>query len=526
MSRAWPIILLCTVLGGLVAGGTVLWLAQTSPRYTAEASIVLSGPKFRLELDPKFQSADSSVAQLQAASRADEYRTVALSGEVRKAASDALHGQIGPDQLSVDAKVRGGLISVTATAPTPAQAADIANAYAAAVTQRLVLLYGVTDGDQAPLEKNLQDATARQRDAQAQLDAFLRDSQLDKLQADLAQRDAARQTILDQQNSALQARLGGQYSALAELDRLQSDAQALQARLANGGDSAAGLLAQSLTLAGLERRLVNLTSLAETDDAARRGSDSSPLPIRPAAVGGQTSQPAAGSQQSSSSSAAQQARSNPSPTDATSRGIDLQVGADALFASNNSRQQMQQDVTSLLTAIDARRAIVRKSLTDSLNRLSGQPDAAYQSIMGQNGSSPVEESTRALAGLTTDVQALRAQIQAQEAQRTQLAQQVELATTARAALDTKLQEAKIASAGGSGVAIVASATPPLSRSYPPSTTTSSILGTLVGLTLATLGAIALAWVRTVSAQPGVPAEDMRQEIGLVHPPAVGVGRSR
>src|SRR5262249_14710628 len=137
----------------LVTGGTIV-ARSIPPAYTAQATLLLTGAKYRLPLDPKFTTADPTPPT--PATPAAQDPTVASRDEVARAARAALLAEAGDSQpVSVDVRAKGTLLTIVAYASDPEHAARSANAYAQAATQRFDAVYGVADQDQAALEKRL-----------------------------------------------------------------------------------------------------------------------------------------------------------------------------------------------------------------------------------------------------------------------------------------------------------------------------------------------------------------------------------
>src|SRR5262245_31548016 len=80
--RNWPLIAAGSVVAVVVAFVATLTLP---PTFTSEAAVLLTGSKYRLELDPKFATVEQIGAGQgvpAAATRADEFRAVAQSSSV------------------------------------------------------------------------------------------------------------------------------------------------------------------------------------------------------------------------------------------------------------------------------------------------------------------------------------------------------------------------------------------------------------------------------------------------------------
>src|SRR5688500_4541488 len=103
VARRWKLVLAATVLAVLAAAAATAVLARVAPRYTSEATVLLTGARYKLTLDPKFTTVDNAQAAA-LATRADEYRAIALSPDVHAAAAEryAAPGPAAVDGATID----------------------------------------------------------------------------------------------------------------------------------------------------------------------------------------------------------------------------------------------------------------------------------------------------------------------------------------------------------------------------------------------------------------------------------------
>jgi predicted nucleic acid-binding Zn-ribbon protein len=465
--RRWWLVVGAVAVASLAAGFVNMSLARSSPLYTTETSLLLTGAKYRQQLDPKFQTVDSLNPAPSAASgsRAEEYRSVALSTEVRRAAAQALGSTLDPSEVLptgelhpglVDARVRGQLLSLVATASTPEKATRIADGYAAAVAQRLDAVYGLTEQDQATLEEKLAEAAKRHQEAEARLATFTRENQIDALSLELAAKESATQTLAKERNDLKKTRLAGYYAAEQELEKLKQDAEALRRRIRDAGGSSAARMAHALALTDLESQVVSLASQSSPAILASSGGAGDAVRVEPRVP----------------------------------RNTQFQVNADALVNGGNSREQLIGDLDSLIASIDERRDGVARGLQAAMQELA-QPSPPRDSAQA-NAAASEQLAASVMERLTAEAQAIRSRLQAETFRRDTLKQEVDLARTARTTLETKVQEANILAAAAGGRAVIASSAPlPTVRSFPPPLSRTVPFAAAIGLLVGIVAALGL-----------------------------------
>jgi len=121
----------------------------------------------------------------------------------------------------------------------PNRAAQIANAWADAVTRRLNKLFDVNEASLERIEQQVQTARQEWDKAEQALLAYLPNSQEEPLKVSLAQQQDALKTYLDR---------------VTELSLLISDAQALETRLSAQDGNKNLLLEDGLSLITLQQR--------------------------------------------------------------------------------------------------------------------------------------------------------------------------------------------------------------------------------------------------------------------------------
>jgi capsular polysaccharide biosynthesis protein len=459
LGRRWRLVAVVTALAVVAAFAVSLLLRAAVPKYQAQATVLLMGAKYQLQLDPKFTTVNTLNSA--SATRAEEFQALAAAPEVQQAAV----AQLGPaggasDLPPVDVKARGNVLTVTATAPDPARAAAWANAYATAAASRLDAVYGVADADRSALEKQLADAVTNQDTAVAKLAQFTRDDRTDALNREIAQKELAVQTLTSQQDGLLRARLAAFYQASADLEQIRRDAESLRNQIQNAAQAPASTAAQALALMNLQTRLTEAghTRLNENNPPPRPQSPNQPQP-QPVESAPRTSAPS---------------------------GPQLQVGLDSLIGRSASQQDMLGDVDAVIAQTQQRQAAMQAEFDKTM--------AVVQQRVGTPGANlatgPDDQTRGVVDKLTADIQALRAQVQELQQRRDVLTQDVELAKTARTTLETKLRESSISAATSGGKAVVAaSAVPPTAPSFPPPLSRTLPLAAFVGLLLGGFAAV-------------------------------------
>src|SRR4051794_36805249 len=79
--RHWQVALASIMVAVVAAFSATLILARVAPRYQAAATLILTGPRYQLTLDPKFATVNN-LQNIPVASRTDEYTAVAQGSEV------------------------------------------------------------------------------------------------------------------------------------------------------------------------------------------------------------------------------------------------------------------------------------------------------------------------------------------------------------------------------------------------------------------------------------------------------------
>lgn len=455
LGRRWRVVVGVTLLTIVVAAGASLALAAIAPRYQAQATVLLTGAKYRLQLDPKFTTVETlnSVST----TRTEEYQAVASAPETERAAEQQLTAAGGRELAPTEVKAKGNVLTITARSGDAAVAAASANAFAAAAAARLDAVYGIAEADQTALQRELEQAVARHANAEERLAQMTRDDRSAALVREIEQKELTIRALTGGQNAQLGGRLGRYYQASADLEQIRRDAETLRAQVQGAAQAPASTAAQALALMNLQSRLTAAGSGRQDNDPTGSGgaSPGSPSTGEGASRGG--------------------------------AGTQVQLGVDALVARAGSQQDVLRDVEAVIAQARERQTAFQQEFDAALDEIAQRAEER-----GRNLAMSGDDRTQQIVEkLTADIQALRAQIQEHQYRQSVLTQEVELAKTARTTLESKLREASISAATVGGKAIVAStAVTPGAPSFPPPLSRTLPLAAFLGLLLGAVVAIA------------------------------------
>lgn len=209
--------------------------------YHAAALVVITKPILTANLDPRIQT---SPQQPDIKSLTDLTKAGDLVLEVYQSSqvSKLLGKDTSPDDLRAQLNtslVGTSQLRLEVTDSDPNRAAQIANAWADAVTRRLNKLFDVNEASLERIEQQVQTARQEWDKTEQALLAYLPNSQEEPLKVSLAQQQDALKTYLDR---------------VTELSLLISDAQALETRLSAQDGNKNLLLEDGLSLITLQQR--------------------------------------------------------------------------------------------------------------------------------------------------------------------------------------------------------------------------------------------------------------------------------
>lgn len=505
--RQWKIILGITLLAVLAAAILTPLVARVAATYEAQAHVALTGAKYQLTLDPNFKTVDvlsDSESQLAVlAARSEEFRTVALSPEVRRDAMKRLMGTSSaeplPEMGGIDVKTnKGGLLTISATAETSAEAVQRANVYAEAVVDRVNHVYGQSSEVRVILVAEVDRARSTYQQAEAAYLVELQNSDIERLNREIAFKESYTgqlEEISQNQRLLLVNQLKASQATVSQIDQLIRDARALRQQVQTSGQAPASLAAQSLSLLSLQSRLVSLGS-----------------PLSPQQTSEAESGPVVTVDKEGKTIVTAGERGRTSPFDSRNATEPLlpaqvQINGDSLLARNAGSESMIEDLDALLSNAQGRRAEFVALSEETSGRLT-QNQTEFQSDSAQ------AEFDQALNQLSAEIAVLQAQLRERTTKRELLSQDVEQAKETLNTLVTKLREIEVAGqATGRVATIAARASEQSQRTFPPPLSRSVPLAALAGLLIGLFAAFALElWARRLLVKGARPAL-VRQPIG-------------
>ena len=251
--RRWYLIVGPALLAAIAA---FVFSSLLPPTYEASATLVITKPRYELVLDPGL-APETGIPDFQALS------TLATSDEILQMVVDSYTPSpaAGIEEWNVDtlskmvsASAQGGryasqlgVVLLTVTAHSPADAAAIANEWADAVVQKTNEVYGRTQGDVAFLEEQVAQAQQALQEADAAVIAFAAQNQAAILQAELNAQKRAQTDYLN---------------AKRAITDLIQDIQGLREQLADQPSNEPVSLADGLTALFLQIKAYNVQNAA------------------------------------------------------------------------------------------------------------------------------------------------------------------------------------------------------------------------------------------------------------------------
>lgn len=487
--RRWKLIIGAIFLAALAAGVGTLVLVRINPQYEARADVVVTAAKYQLNFDPKFKTVDTifndQQAQAQALlARAEEFKAVATSLEVQRAASEQLQPAAQAQQPAelaailgpIDIQIEGGLISITAQASDPALAAQRANAYAQAVVTRFNALYGQGPEQDSTLNEALGDAHANYQAAENELVAFTRTNQIDEISQQMDVMKAFRNRLLTLNLAHRREpvdRLSSHYAQLHSLNLIEQDAEALRQQIRLANRSQPSLASASLSLMDIQTRLVLLNTPEHVDEnivsiTASDRSNPEGRSLDQQLDNGQEAIPTVSTTQ----------------RNASSRATELQLSSDAFIGSDQAA--LTEDIDALLVSIRERRHELRTRIDE----------VTQQMVQGEGVPlDPRAQPTQleqTIEQITQEIHQRQADLREETFRRDLLTNQVATTKGAYETLQAKVQESRVAQGTNSGAATLAASAPiPTQRSAPPPLFQSLVLASLAGLVLGLIAALSL-----------------------------------
>jgi capsular polysaccharide biosynthesis protein len=211
----WREILLIAIVAAL-ATAALLYLQQSreTPMYRASATVAIARVVSDINFDERFRTLSEDTASVQRAS--DDARRAALvglvsSGAVAQAVIDELGAELDEEEQmpavllekinanvvpGANPRVESDLIRITATAESPDKAAAIANAWAKHYVGEINSIYGQVPPETVEtISGELVEAQAVYEETQKNLEAFVADNQVKRLQRQIDEKQAIVDTL-------------------------------------------------------------------------------------------------------------------------------------------------------------------------------------------------------------------------------------------------------------------------------------------------------------------------------------------
>ncbi len=222
------------------------------PTYEASSLVVLANPRYDLQLDPRFATEESlpDLQSLPALATSDQILQMVVDAYTPSPAAEIENWDIDTLSRMVSAKSKGGqyrpqlgVVILTVTSHSAADAAAIANAWADALVQKTNEVYGQSSRDVAFLEEQVSQAEKEVEEANAAVIDFEAQNQAAILQAELDSYKRAQTDYLNTQRN---------------IAYLTQDIQGLREQLAARPANEPVSLADSLTALFLQIKAYNV----------------------------------------------------------------------------------------------------------------------------------------------------------------------------------------------------------------------------------------------------------------------------
>lgn len=540
----WKEILVIALLGAALSVFAAWGLERLSPpTYRANADIIISRIFSEVTLDERVQTlTDDGSGANGLSGRRSALVQLAESTAIASLVVNDLTGVLPPERLvpgrlleTIDAEVLPGfdsrnpsdLIRITAEADSPEAAALIANTWAVRYVEQINLLFGQVPADvMESVQTELDAALAAYQNAQQELEAFIATSQVEHLTGQIGTKNALRTSILEgernnlafliEQDSTLRQELYGQLSdaqaeALLQVfseqqralvdglaltyasrnlasQRLDS-ARNLQRQLESGGESAGATSQLALQL--LKTQVYALTSqvteMTISEDESEEGIVRSLLPSGPdmqfSVLPLEPLSPA--EVQADADALVDTLENYIAELDAR-----IETQSDLLLSGESFSELDRMTIQNL--AIAAPITATQEMADQGTYQLEDAIVRSYQDLFdvgafaqASQSSAPAEfgaAQQALLVEIDGDIQALRAELAAEQAREQFLTQRRDLAWNTYDALSNKVAELSMErSAANREVQLGSPAIPPLQPVQEVSLRTTAVIGGAVGL---------------------------------------------
>ncbi len=243
LHRWWVIVL----LGVIVAAASLGFSLMQRRTYSSTATILVTRTSAALSLAEQFPTVRETP---DTTSRMNAFLSIAQNDSIIIKVYDQVKNLLSPGEQHFDAfkeKVKvtnqGDAILIAATAFSPQQAADIANRWAKETVASINSAYNSSE-PLADLQTEKDVAQQEYSTTQADLEAFIKNNQIDLLNARIAETNALFKAYAD--DRTWQISFYNQYKQ--DMQTLITQAEALQKQMQSGASSTAGSLGDALAV--------------------------------------------------------------------------------------------------------------------------------------------------------------------------------------------------------------------------------------------------------------------------------------
>jgi uncharacterized protein involved in exopolysaccharide biosynthesis len=462
----WRLIALMTVIGVAIALAINL---STPPSYEARAQVLLSGPRFQFDLEPRLRTNLDNVNNMNAMNvRFQTVAQIAGSGEVEAAVQQRLANvlpasRLTPQTLSraISVRNRSGqeYVEIIAQWGDPQFAAQLANTWADETAKRIDTIYGASVGA-AGVGEELAKARPAYEVAEQEVIRLSTNGPLEDVTQRVKAKEEEIKGLQELKATYLKVRAGSLYTSLTDLDQVIRDGETLQQQLSAPAVSASATSGDALAVMMLRAR-----NYLPRDT---RVSNDTPAP----------------------------------------RQSDIRLSSDVLTA-RQSREDQTRDLAAMVQALRGRRVEIQSELEELGRELQRVSDIAAASAVNVNGDAFVRDDDTigaALSRATSDLAALKGQLAALTQQREEAVRNRDVLKTSYSALLNKAEELRVAqAASGSQARMLQQAVPPASSLQTGRTPLFVVLAAVGGLLLGLLLALVTELLRPSRSRPPAAA---------------------
>ena len=435
---------------GIIAAVTAFIVSSLMPpTYEAQAALSVAPRRSNITLTEDFVLSEEEQGQLDAKRHESALIHIAQSLEIAEAVAEA-RPELREEKMPLDALLNsmevtteGDLLVLTASAHDPQRAAALANVWLEATLEKINAVYAFDPATITEIEEQKEISWEEYQKAQNALETFLAESETSELKSQI---------------QVIQSSLQKYEEALA-----QGAAAPYTEQIAAQRKRLADLYARDNVI---EQQLMDARSLQEHLASGEKtegswGTELAFINLQASAYGG----------------------SLPGLVQWDLTGVAPAVTV--------------PEVERLIASLGAKQAEIREQIT----ALAQQVGSVEPIEMPETSGKTVEEQTQAL---TEECAALQAQLEAQQAQQTQLTTSRDVAWTAYKSLTNKLLELQVEGTVSTSEARVAfEALPPTERSAPRRLLNTALAG-VIGLMLGIFTAFAMSYLQPENVEEALP----------------------